>query len=103
MKSLFAAVAVVLLLASTASAGWAYVAPGPVVYGAYYGGPVYAYPGVTPVVVARPVMAAPAPVVYAPAPVAYPAVVGYGYPYVVRAKYYVPGQPVRNAVRAVLP
>jgi hypothetical protein len=51
---------------------------------------VYSYP--TPVVAYRP-----APVVaYRPAAV-------YARPVVVRAKVYVPGRPIRNAVRAVLP
>ncbi len=108
MKKILAALGIVLLGASVASAGWTYVARAPVVYGptpvvANYWpvGPVYTYPA--PYVVARPVVAAPAPVVYyRPAPVVYgPAPVVYGYPYVVRARYYVPGQPVRNTLRAV--
>jgi hypothetical protein len=102
MKSFFAAMIVVLLVASSASADWAYVAPGPVVYTDYYwpgapvyaGTPVYGYP--TPVVVARPIVAAP-PAYYAPAPVVY------GYPYVVRPRVIVPGQPVRNVLRATFP
>ena len=73
--------------------------PGPVVHSYWPVGPVYAYPA--PVVVARPVYA-PAPVivrgpVLAPGPVLYPA------PVIVRPKVFIPGRPVRNAVRAVLP
>jgi hypothetical protein len=95
MKSLIAALVVVLFVASSASAGWAYVAPAPVVYGYWPDvAPVYAYPA--PVMVARPIVAAP-PVYYGPAPVVY------GYPYVVRPRVYVPGQPVRNVLRATLP
>ncbi|MBN2024368.1 MAG: hypothetical protein JW809_16415 [Pirellulales bacterium] len=104
MKSFLAllAVGVVLMAASTATAGWAYAAAGPAVYGYYPIAPVYtypAYPGPVPMVVARPVVpvVAPAPFVYGPAPVVY------GYPYVVRSRVYVPGQPVRNTLRAVFP
>ncbi len=108
MKSLVAmiALAVVLLSGSTVCAQWGYVAPAPV-YTYYPGAPVYAYPSVAPipfaprpVVVRRPVVVA-APVV-APAPVVMPGVV-YPYPAVVRSRVFYYGQPVRNAVRAVLP
>ena len=82
------------------------VAPGPTVVHSYYPvGPVYTYP--PPVVYRRPVIY-PAPVAYPP-PVAYPAPVVYGpapfyaAPAVVRTKVYFRGQPVRNAIRAVLP
>ncbi|MBN1591071.1 MAG: hypothetical protein JW888_16275 [Pirellulales bacterium] len=99
MKSILAALGVVLLTASVASAGWAYVPPAPVVYGpapvvANYWpvGPAYAYPA--PYVVARPAYAYPAVYGYAPAPVVYAS------PYVVRQKVFVRGQPVRNALRA---
>jgi len=100
MRSLAIAITLgaILLAASVASAGWTYVAP-PVVYGYYPAGPVYAYPAPVPTVVARPIVPAP---VYAPGPVVYP--VGpavYSYPYVVRTKVFVPGQPVRNTLRAV--
>ncbi len=90
---------VFVAVVSTAEAAW-YV--GPTVVQAYYPvGPVYAYPA--PVVM--PV--APAPyVAYTPlavAPVA-PAAVWVARPaVVVRGKVYLPGRPIRNAVRAVVP
>ena len=108
MKTLLAALAIVLVMGSTALAGHryvvaypapvpvvsyyapaapVYVAPAPVPYNAYYAPPAVAYP-----------VAVPAPVYAYPAPVyAYPA------PVVVRAKVYPYGQPVRNVFRAVLP
>jgi hypothetical protein len=92
MKTLIIAIAVALLLGSTAYGGW-YV--GPTVGYAYYGpAPVYAYPG--PQVVYSPVV--PVPVVM-PGPVllARPVVVGPA------GKVYIPGRPVRNTIRAVLP
>ncbi len=97
MRNLLIAVAVVLMLGSTAYGGW-YV--GPTVGYAYYPAPVYAYPA--PVVVARPYVA------YAPvmaAPMVAPAPVWVGRPVVVgpAGKAYIVGRPVRNAVRAVLP
>jgi len=98
MKTLIAAIAVVLLLGSTACGGW-YV--GPRVVQSYYPvGPVYGYPG--PVVVAGP------RVVYSPiipAPMMVPAPMWYRPPVVVgpAGRVYLPGRPVRNAVRAVLP
>lgn len=97
MKNLIIAVAMVLLLGSTAYGDWY---PGPSVGYAYYpAGPVYGYPA--PVLVARP------RVVYSPvmvAPVMAPAPV-WGRPVVVgpAGKVYVPGRPIRNTVRAVLP
>jgi len=110
MKSILIALAVVLLLSSTACGGW-YYGPRAVYYPAApvyaYPGPVYAYPAPVyaypPVVVARPYVAY-APIV--PAPVVAPAPVWYGPPAVVvgvGGKVYIPGRPVRNAVRAVLP
>jgi hypothetical protein len=97
MKSLIAALVLVLVVASSASAGWAYVGPAPVVYGYWPSvAPVYSYPYAAPYVVARPVYE-PAPVYYGPAPVVY------GYPYAVPARVFVPGQPVRNLLRATLP
>ena len=117
MTRILAALGIILLTASVASAGCGYVVQSPVVYGptpvvtnycaaspAYtytaYSYPVsscgtcayttYAYP--TPYVVARPVVAAPAPVVYG---AAYPVT------YYYRGPWYVPGQPVRNVFRAV--
>jgi hypothetical protein len=108
MKNLLIAVAAVLLLSSTAYGGW-YV--GPTVGYAYYpGAPVYAYPA--PVVVAGPqVVYSPvvpgAQVVYPPlvaAPVLAPRPVWVGPPaVVVRSKVYIPGRPLRNVVRAVVP
>ena len=89
------AAVVVLMLSSTAYGRW-YVGPR-VAY--YPGAPVYAYPA--PVVVPGP------QVVYSPVltgPVVAPAPVWVGPPgVVVRGKVYIPGRPVRNAVRAVLP
>ena len=120
MKTLVAAIAVLLLLGSTTYGGW-YVAPR-AVYAYYPAAPVYAYPAPVvvrapyvayapvvqpPIVVPAPVLA-PAPyVTYAPvvAPrivVAAPAWVGPP-AVVVRSKVYIPGRPVRNVVRAVLP
>jgi len=104
MKTLLAALGIVLLIGSTSIAGW-YV--GPTVVQAYYPAyypvaPVYAYPArvvvaPAPYVTYMPV-AAPAPYVYgAPVPMLF------GPPAVVRAKVYYPGQPVRNVVKAVLP
>ncbi len=107
MKHVLAAAVIVLLASSTALAQWGYapvvVAPAPTVtyyaptpvagYYApapvvtYYGpAPVYAYPRA--VVVARPRVVVAAPV-WVPAPV------------VVRPRYFVPGEPVRNVLRAV--
>ena len=116
MKTIFAAIVVVLLLGSTAYGQWyygpravyypaapVYVYPAPVYA---YPAPVYAYPAQVytyrvPVVAASPYVAY-SPVV--PAPVIAPAPVWYGPPgVVVRSKVYIPGRPVRNVVRAVLP
>jgi len=115
MTKVLAALGIVLLTASLASADCG-CAASPVVYGptpvvvnyapvAYtaYSSPysypaygygyraAYAYPA--PYVVARPVVAVPGPVVYGPGVV-------YGVPYYARPWLYVPGQPVRNALRA---
>jgi len=74
--------------------------PAPVVaaypYTAYYPAYPYAtyYPAYpAPYVVARPVVAVPGPVVYGPAVV-------YGVPRYARPWVYMPGQPVRNTLRA---
>jgi hypothetical protein len=109
MKNLMIAVAAVLVLNSTAYGGW-YV--GPTVGYAYYPPvPVYAYapaPAVVaaPQVVYSPVLAAPG-VVYAPAvpvPVVTAAPVWVAPPgVVIRSKVYIPGRPLRNIVRAVVP
>jgi hypothetical protein len=94
MKSLTMALALVLILGSTAYGRW-YVGP-TVGYTYYAPAPVYAYPAPAPYVTYAPVVAAP---VVAPAPVwvGRPVVVGPA------GKVYIPGRPVRNAVRAVLP
>ncbi len=103
MKHLIAATAIVLLASSTALAQWGYapvvVAPVPTV--SYYAPPAYY----------APYAPAPVPMVsyYAPAPVyAYPPAVVYARPVVVVPRpvvivprVYVPGQPVRNELRAV--
>jgi hypothetical protein len=100
MKHLIAATAIVLLASSTALAQWGYapvvVAPVPTV--SYYAPPAYY----------APYAPAPVPMVsyyapYAPAPVyAYPpAVVVAPRPVVIVPRVYVPGQPVRNVLRAV--
>jgi len=102
----------VLGACSAASAGWTYVAPvvapAPVVYGYWPAAPVYVYrpAAVTvyrpaPVIVYRPAVVVPE-VPVAP-PVVYPAKVIYPAPAVIRAKVYYRGEPVRNAVKAVLP
>jgi len=98
MKSLVVAIAVVLMAGSAAYGGW-YV--GPTVGYAYYpAAPTYAYPAT---LVVRGPRAVYSPVV--PAPVVAPAPVWYGRPVVVgpAGKVYVPGRPIRNTVRAVLP
>jgi hypothetical protein len=102
MKSILVALAVVLLLSSTACGGWYY---GP--WGAYYPAPVYGYPPPAyvypPVVVGRPYVAY-SPVV--PGPYFAPAPAWVGPPPVVigpRGRVYVPGRPLRNSVIAVLP
>lgn len=100
MKNLIIAVAVVLALGSTAYGQWY---AGPTVGYAYYPDqPVYAAPAPATVLVARP------RVVYSPvvaAPVMVPAPVWVGRPVVVgpAGKVYIPGRPIRNTVRAVLP
>jgi hypothetical protein len=93
MKNLVIAVAMVLMLGSTAYGGW-YV--GPTVGYAYYPGvPMYAYPA--PVVVSGPYVAY--------SPILAPAPVWMGRPVVVgpAGRVYLPGRPVRNTIRAVLP
>ncbi len=104
MKSLagVAVVLVVLLAGSTVMGDWTYVAPAPTVVHAYYPpGPVYACPA--------PMVASPAHVVYRVpymvyrAPVVVPTTVWYPPPVVVYPKVFIPGQPVRNVLRAVLP
>jgi hypothetical protein len=117
MKTILAAIVVVLLLGSTAYGQW-YVGPRAVYYPAApayaypapayaYPAPVYAYPArvyayPARVYTYRVPLVAPSPYV-AYAPVA-PAPVWYGPPgVVVRSKVYLPGRPVRNVVRAVLP
>jgi hypothetical protein len=94
VKNLMIAVALVLLLGSTASAAW-YVGPR-VGYAYYPAAPVYAYPAPVPYVTYAPVVAG---TVIAPGPVwvGRPVVVGPA------GKVYITGRPVRNAVRAVLP
>jgi hypothetical protein len=122
MRSIFAAIAVVLLLGSTAYGDW-YVGPRVVYYPA---APVYAYPAPAPlyaypapVYAYRVPIVAPAPYVayspvvpapaFAPAPVIAPPLVAPA-PVVVRTprvvvrtKVYYPWQPARNVVKAVLP
>jgi hypothetical protein len=113
MKSPVLAAVLVLVLASVSYGAWYVVPQGLYAYPyyAYAPAPVYAYP---PPVVAAPQVAyapvLPGPrVVYSPvvpAPVLAPAPVPYWYgppAVVVRAKVYLPGRPVRNAVRFVLP
>jgi hypothetical protein len=100
MKSLVAALAIVLLSCSVASAAWVVVAPPPMAYSYWPVGPVYAHPHR---VYAYPYYAVAAPVVVDPAPLVGPAAVYYPGPAVVRARVYYRGQPVRNAVRAVVP
>jgi hypothetical protein len=97
MKNLIIALAVLLVLGSTAYGGW-YVGP----VRAYYApvAPMYAYPA--------PVYAPGPQVVYSPVvpdPVMVPGPVVLGRPVVVgpAGKVYIPGRPIRNTVRAVLP
>ncbi len=107
MKTLIAAIAVILLLlGSTAYGGWR--VPPRVVHAYYPAPPAYAYPA--------PVYAYPAPAYYYRAPVLRPMPYAVYSPVlapapmwvgprgvVVRGKVYIPGRPIRNAVRAVLP
>lgn len=94
---------------STALAGWTFVAPvavpAPVVYQYWPAAPVVVYrPAVVEVPelpVAAPVLAPPP--VLTPAPVAYRVPVVYAPAAVVRTKVYYRGQPVRNAVKTLLP
>ncbi|MEN6407668.1 MAG: hypothetical protein ABFC77_14505 [Thermoguttaceae bacterium] len=96
MKNLMLVAVAILLLGSTAYGGW-YV--GPTVGYAYYPypvvEPVYAYPA--PVVMAQPRVAYSPILAPAPVMVARPVVVG------PTGKVYIPGRPIRNAVRAVVP
>jgi hypothetical protein len=98
MKTLLAALGIVLLIGSTSFAGW-YVAP-TVVQAYYPGTPVYAYPA--PYMTYMPV-AAPAPPCAYGVPMYAPAPVLIGPPAVVRARVFYPGQPVRNVLKAVVP
>ena len=97
MRHLVVAIAVLLLLGSTAYGGW-YVGPR-VVYAYPPVGPVYAYP--------PPVVVSPPQVVYSPvvpAPMVTPAPVWVGpRGVVVYPRVFIPGQPVRNVLRAVVP
>ncbi len=83
-----AAVVLVLLSSSTASAGWGHGVP-VTVHSFYPVGPVYAYPEAVVV----PVMPVP---VLAPAAIVYPAPAA-----VVRARVSYYGRPVRNTIRIV--
>jgi hypothetical protein len=76
---------------------YAPVTYGPVVTTAYYA-PV---PYLAPAPVVMPYYAASPVVAYYGGPVAVAPV--YGRPVIVRPKVYIPGQPVRNVVRAVTP
>jgi hypothetical protein len=102
MRTLIAALGIVLLVSSTSFAGW-YVAP--TVVNAYYPAPVYAYSPVmvapAPYVSYMPV-AAPAPYCAYSVPVVAPAPVYLGPPAVVRYRAFYPGQPVRNVLKAVV-
>ncbi len=107
MKTLIATIALILLLlGSTAYGGW-YVPPR--VVHAYYPAPAYAYPA--PVYAyPAPVSAYPAPAYYYRAPIVRPMPYRVYSPVwagprgvVVRGRVYIPGRPIRNAVRAVLP
>ncbi len=113
MKMLIAAIAVILLLlGSTAYGGW-YVPPR-VVHAYYPAPPAYAYPA-SAYAYPAPAYAYPAPAYYYRAPVMRPMPYTVYSPVVpapmwvgprgvvVRGKVYIPGRPIRNAVRAVLP
>ncbi len=112
MKSPVLAVVLVLVVSSVSYGAWYVVPQGYYAYYPYYApAPMYAYP---PPMVAAPQMAyapvLPGPrVVYAPvlpAPVLAPAPAPYWYgppAVIVRGKVYLPGRPVRNAVRFVVP
>jgi len=119
MKTIVAVAAIVLLASSTASAAWIggvpYAVPGPVVYSSYmpvtpyyaaypspvYAAPMYAAPMYPAPMYAAPVVVAPR-VVYRPAVLAPPVAV-YSPGVVVYPRVFVPGQPIRNAIRAALP
>jgi len=105
MKTVIAALGIVLLIGSTSFAGW-YVAP-TVVQAYYPAGPVYAYPVPTmmapaPYVTYMPVAAPAAPCAYG-VPMFAPAPVFVGPPAVIRTRVFYPGQPVRNVLKAVVP
>ena len=121
MRSFVGALMVVLLFGSMALGQVGYpVAVGPAPVVSYYApGPVFAPPVgpvvrvparyyvAAPVVYNAPIVAAPvyAPPVYA-RPIYGPSVYAapfYGRPVVVSPKVYIPGQPVRNVIRAVTP
>ena len=78
------------------------VAPPQAVLPPYYAAPTFAYRpqyyAAPPVTAYRPVVAG-----YAAAPVVIPGAVAVGRPVIVRPKYYVPGQPIRNVLRAITP
>ena len=129
------AIALVLLTATTVSAGYSYLSPvnpGSVTYTSCYypmatsyaytaaypaayrvAYPAYAYPVVStrfaaqPVVMTAPMAASPIigpyPTVVARPIIAVPNTVVYPAPVVVQPRFFVPGQPVRNIIRGVLP
>ena len=125
------AIALVLLTATTVSAGYSYLSPVnpgsvtyyPTVTACYYptgmtyaysaAYPAYGYPVVgtrfaaQPVVMATPMAAAPRigpyPTVVARPIIAIPNTVVYPGPVIVQPRFFVPGQPVRNIIRGVLP
>ena len=68
---------------------------GPVVATSYYAPVASYYAAPTPYLVASPY--------YAASPIAVGAPLYYGRPVVVHPKYYYPGRPVRNVIRAVTP
>lgn len=95
MKRAFCAAFLLFAMASVASAAWVY----PTVVQSYYPvGPVYAYPTT---VYPTSVYVEPAPVVYGGVvnPVV-PTYEVYGSPYIMTPNYFVPGQPIRNRIRA---
>ncbi|KKK70063.1 hypothetical protein LCGC14_2927750 [marine sediment metagenome] len=104
MKMAIAIAAILLLSSSTALAGWPYavtVAPPATVVHSYYPvAPVYAYPA--PRAFYRPSVVVAPRAFYRPSVVVAPRAY-YPAPVLVRPKVFVWGQPVRNAVRAVLP
>ncbi|MEE8451559.1 MAG: hypothetical protein V3R99_06570, partial [Thermoguttaceae bacterium] len=110
MKMVLAVTVIVLLSCSTAAADWGYgvpvAVPGSAVHSYYSGGhysvsPYYGYPG--PVVTVSPHVVYRRSFVVAPAPVVVAPHVIYRAPVVIRPRVYVPGQPIRNAIRAARP